>query len=618
MADTIRIALAQINLLAGGIDANVAAIRRARAEGARLGADLVVTPEFSIGGYPPEDLVRKPAFVRACEAAIAVLAQDTADGGPGLLVGGPWLDAERLYNAAFVLDAGRVIARRAKHELPNYGVFDDKRVFDAGPAPGPVAFRGFRLGVMICEDWWYPAVAETLAESGAELLLSINGSPFEDGKQARRISLAVQRVVETGLAYVFTAMVGGQDELVFEGASFVLNPDRSLAVQMPFFAEAVTLTEWTREPGGTHGDRLVCTAQTLAPEPARLEAIYRCMMSGLADYVRKNHFPGVLLGLSGGIDSALSAAVAVDALGADHVRAFMLPSRYTSVHSLEDAAACAHALGIRCDTVPITPAMAAFDQSLAPLFAGRQSDTTEENIQSRARGLILMAMSNKFGDMLLTTGNKSEMSVGYSTLYGDMCGGYSVLKDVYKTTVFELCHWRNANVPLGALGPQGAVMPERVISKPPSAELKDNQTDQDSLPPYDELDSILAGLVEGERSVDELVADGHDRAPVLRGWRMGDRAAYKRRPAPPGGGRRPRQRLRLAPEGRERRRPPVRPGRGRRHDGPMARGEVGRRPGRPGRSAPGRPAPRTARRAGRRAPSPAARRGRARRRGGTR
>ncbi len=529
MTDTLRIALAQINPHAGEIEANVAAIKRARAEAARLGADLVVTPEFSVGGYPPEDLVRKPAFVAACEAAVARLAAETDDGGPGLVVGGPWQDGALLHNAAFLLDGGRIVARRAKHELPNYGVFDEKRVFDAGASPGPVAFRGFRLGLMICEDWWFPAVAETLAESGAELLLSINGSPFEDGKPARRIGLAVERVVETGLAYVFLAMVGGQDELVFDGASFVLNPDRSLAVQMPFFAESVTLTEWARE-----GDRLVCTPQTLVPEPGRLEAIYRCMMLGLADYVRKNRFPGVLLGLSGGIDSALSAAVAVDALGPARVRCVMLPSPYTSQHSLDDAAECARLLGIRCDTVPITPAMGAFEGALAPLFAGHQADTTEENIQSRSRGLILMAMSNKFGDMVLTTGNKSEMSVGYSTLYGDMCGGYSVLKDVYKTTVFALCHWRNAHRPGGALGPDGPVMPGRVISKPPSAELKHDQTDQDSLPPYDELDAILSGLVEGEKSVDEMAAAGHDRATVLRVWRLLDRAEYKRRQAPPG------------------------------------------------------------------------------------
>ena len=529
MSDTLKLAIAQLNPHEGQIRSNLDGIRRARAEGARLGANLVVTPEFSIAGYPPEDLVRKPAFVAACEAAILALAEDTADGGPGLIVGGPWRDGGKLYNAAFVLDGGRIVARRAKHELPNYGVFDDKRVFDAGPAPGPVVFRGFRIGLMVCEDWWFPSVTETLVESGAEMLLSINGSPYEVDKQAQRIQLAVQRVVESGLAFVFSAQVCGQDELVFEGASFVLNPDRSLAVQMPFFEEAVVLTEWRRE-----GERLVCAPQELPPEPERLELVYRSLMLGLADYVRKNRFPGVILGLSGGIDSALSAAIAADALGPDKVRTFMLPSPYTSQHSLDDAAACAGLLGIRCDTVPITSAMQAFDAALAPVFAGRQADITEENIQSRARGLILMAISNKFGHMVLTTGNKSEMSVGYATLYGDMCGGYSVLKDVYKTTVFALSRWRNAAFPHGALGPRGPVMPERVITKPPTAELKPNQTDQDTLPPYDILDAILEGLVEGEQSVDALVDLGHDRETVLRVWRMLDRAEYKRRQAPPG------------------------------------------------------------------------------------
>ncbi len=529
MPDTLRIALAQLNPHQGQVVSNLAMIRRARAEGARLGADLVVTPEFSIAGYPPEDLVRKPAFVAACEEAIAQLAADTVDGGPGLVVGGPWRDGDRLYNAAYVLDGGRVVARRAKHELPNYGVFDDKRVFDPGPSPGPVAFRGFRLGLMICEDWWFPAVSETLAESGAEVLVSINGSPYEAGKHSQRIDLAVHRVVVTGLGFVFCAQVGGQDELVFDGAGFVLNPDRTLALMMPHFEEAVTLTEWTR-----HGDRLVCAPHALAPEPEPLELVYRCLMTGLRDYVRKNRFPGVIFGLSGGIDSALSAAVAVDALGSAQVRAFMLPSPYTSQASLDDAAACARLLGIRCDTVPITPAMQAFDTALAPLFEGRQSDITEENIQSRARGLTLMAISNKLGQMVLTTGNKSEMSVGYATLYGDMCGGYSVLKDVYKTAVFALSHWRNAHRPHDALGPDGPVMPERVITKPPSAELKHDQTDQDSLPPYEVLDAVLEGLVEGERSVDAMVEQGFDRDTVLRVWRMLDRAEYKRRQAPPG------------------------------------------------------------------------------------
>ena len=529
MSDTLRIALAQLNPHEGQVRHNLANIRRTRAEAARQGADLVVTPEFSIAGYPAEDLVRKPAFVAACEEVLAELAADTADGGPGLIVGGPWADGDKLYNGAFLLDGGKIIARRAKHELPNYGVFDDKRVFDQGPAPGPVSFRGFRLGLLICEDWWFPAVAETLAESGAEILLSVNGSPYEVDKHEKRVALAVHRVVETGLPFVFCAQICGQDELVFEGASFVLNPDRSLAVQMPHFAEAVTVTEWTRE-----GEALVCTPQPLAPEPGRLESIYHAMVLGLRDYVRKNGFPGVILGLSGGIDSAISAAVAVDALGAPMVRTFMLPSPYTSQDSLDDAAHCAQLLGISCDSISIEPAMQAFGSALAPVFAGRQADITEENIQSRSRGLILMAISNKLGHMVLTTGNKSEMSVGYATLYGDMCGGYSVLKDVYKTTVFELCHWRNANHPAGALGPAGMVIPERIITKPPSAELRPNQTDQDSLPPYDMLDAILEGLVEGEQSVDALVAGGHDRATVLRVWKLLDRAEYKRRQAPPG------------------------------------------------------------------------------------
>jgi len=527
--DTLRIALAQLNPHEGQIAANLAALRAARTRAAAMGADLVVTPEFSIAGYPPEDLVRKAAFVADCEAALAELARDTSDGGPGVIVGGPWRERDCIYNAAYVMDGGQITARRAKHELPNYGVFDDKRVFDAGPCPGPVVFRGFRLGLMVCEDWWFPSVSETLAETGAEMLLSINGSPFEADKAGKRVQLAVARVVETGLGFVFVNQVCGQDELVFDGASFVLNPDRGLASVQPSFAEDIALTEWRRVEG-----RLVCKPRPLPPEMDAAEKTYRCLCLGLADYVRKNAFPGILLGLSGGIDSAISAAIAVDALGPDRVRAVMLPSPYTSPHSLEDAAECARLLGIRIDTVAITPAMEAANMALAPLFAGLPDDITEENIQSRARGLLLMAMSNKFGHMLLTTGNKSEMSVGYSTLYGDMCGGYSVLKDVYKTTVFQLCRWRNTHFPEGLLGPRGAVMPERVITKPPSAELKHDQTDQDSLPPYDVLDAILAHLIEGERSVDDIVERGFARETVVRVWKMLDRAEYKRRQAPPG------------------------------------------------------------------------------------
>jgi NAD+ synthase len=529
MAETLKIALAQLNPHEGALIANAALIRKARAEAAKLGADLVVTPEFSIAGYPPEDLVRKPAFITACEAAIAELAAETADGGPGLVVGGPWREGEKVFNALFLLEAGQIAARRAKHELPNYGVFDDKRVFDAGPAPGPIPFRGFRLGLMICEDWWFPAVAETLSETGAEILIAINGSPFEAEKHQARLDLAVSRCVENGLGFVFVNQVGGQDELVFEGASFVMNADRSLAHVMPMFTEGLRLTEWRRD-----GGKLVCLPGEIAPALPRLEQIYGAMVLGLRDYVNKNRFPGVVLGLSGGIDSAISAAVAVDALGADRVRAVMMPSPYTSIESLEDAAECAQLLGIRYENIGIGPAMEAFAGMLAPAFGNRPPDITEENLQSRIRGVTLMALSNKFGDMLLTTGNKSEMSTGYATIYGDMCGGYSVLKDVYKTTVFALCWWRNENQSAIGLGPKGMVMPERVITKPPSAELKPDQKDQDSLPPYEMLDAILEGLVEGEKSVDALVADGFDRALVLRVWRLLDRAEYKRRQAPPG------------------------------------------------------------------------------------
>ena len=526
---TLRIALAQMNPHEGEIRANAATIRRLRAEAAAKGAELLVTPEFSIAGYPPEDLVLKPAFRAMCEEAIEALARETADGGPGIILGGPWMEGGKLFNAAFLLDGGKVQARRAKHELPNYGVFDDKRVFEPGPAPGPVVFRGVRLGLMVCEDWWFPAVAETLQESGAEILLSINGSPFEVEKAEARVDLAVARVVETGLPFVFLNQNCGQDELVFEGASFVLNADRTLAAKAPSFAEALILTDWTRTPEGWR-----CAPQELAPPLGREAQIYGAMMLGLRDYVEKNRFPGIVLGLSGGIDSALSAAVAADALGPDRVRAVMLPSPYTSAESLEDAAECARLLGIRYETVPIGPAMEAFGAMLAPAFGNRPPDITEENIQSRIRGVTLMAMSNKFGDMLLTTGNKSEMSTGYATIYGDMCGGFSVLKDVYKTDVFAVCRWRNAHAPAGAKGPRGAVMPERVITKPPSAELKPDQKDQDTLPPYDVLDALLHGLVEEEQGVEALVARGFDRALVLRVWRMLDRAEYKRRQAPPG------------------------------------------------------------------------------------
>ncbi len=525
--DTLTIALHQSNASVGDLRANADAILAARADAGAV--DLVVTPELSLIGYPPEDLVLKPAAVAACAAELDRLAAATGDGGPGLLVGLPWVDGGKLYNAMALLDGGRIVGVTRKHDLPNYGTFDEKRVFASAPLPGPLTFRGVRLGVPICEDIWTPDVAECLAETGAEMLIVPNGSPFEVGKDDRRLSLGVSRVVETGLPLAYLNRVGGQDELVFDGASFIVNADRSLAAQLPDWDEALVTTRWTRSASGW-----VCAPGGIARLDDEPADIYHAMVVGLRDYVNRNRFPGVVLGLSGGIDSALSAAVAVDALGADRVWCVMLPSRFTGSQSLDDAAECARLLGCRLDTVAIKPAMAAFDAMLAPLFEGRSPDIAEENIQSRIRGLSLMAISNKFGPMLLTTGNKSEMSTGYATIYGDMAGGFSVLKDVYKTTVFRLCEWRNAHHPRLGLGPRGPVMPQRVIDKPPTAELRDNQRDDDSLPPYDLLDAILAGLIEDEASASDLVAKGFDAATVARIERLLYIAEYKRRQAPPG------------------------------------------------------------------------------------
>jgi len=526
MTDQLTIALAQINPVVGDIAENVARIRAARDADAAV--DLVIFGELTVCGYPPEDLVLKPAFQEAIVTAVEVLAGETTD-GPALLLGAPWLVDGALHNASLLLDGGEIAALRLKHELPNYGVFDEKRVFSAGPLPGPMVFRGVRLGVMVCEDMWAADVPECLDESGAEILIVINGSPFETDKVDERLSLAVARVIESRLPLIYVNLVGGQDELVFDGASFVLGADCALRAKARSWEEQVLVTDWRRD-----GEGWVCDEAEINRSPELIASTYRAMVLGLRDYVTKSGFPGVVIGLSGGIDSALSAAVAVDALGPEGLHCVMMPSPYTSEESLEDAAICARMLGVRLDTVSIEPAMRAFDEMLAPMFEDRATDVTEENIQSRARGSLLMAISNKLGYMVLTTGNKSEMSVGYATLYGDMCGGYSVLKDVYKTTVFELSRWRNGGSPNGGLGPDAAVMPERVITKAPTAELKLEQTDQDTLPPYSELDGILRCLIENELPVRDIVAQGYDEVTVNRVWRMLDRAEYKRRQAPPG------------------------------------------------------------------------------------
>jgi NAD+ synthase len=534
MADTLLIALAQINPTVGDIQANLAKIREARAAAADPSA-LIVCSELTLIGYPPEDLVLRPSVLAATRRAIQDLAAETAV-GPAVLATTPWEDGGCVYNAAVLLDRGRISAVRYKYELPNYGVFDEKRVFRAGPLPEPVDFLGVRLGVMICEDMWYPTVSHHLAATGAQLLIVPNGSPFEREKLDRRVELARDRVRETGLPLIYVNQIGGQDELVFDGGSFVVNADETLAVRLPVWREATLTTVWS---GGVPALRQelrswTCVSSEVAPVPAEPGNTYQALMIGLRDYVNKNRFPGVLLGLSGGIDSALTASIAVDALGPERVVGVRLPSRFTSEESQTDAALSASRLGIRLETIPITEAVDAIERALQPLFAGRERDITEENIQARVRGVLLMAISNKLRSMLLTTGNKSEMSVGYATLYGDMCGGYSVLKDLYKTEVYRLAEWRNRCVPEGGHGPAGEVVPATVMTKAPSAELRPNQKDLDSLPEYAELDAMLHGLVEQELSVDEIARRGHPRDLVSRTQNMLFTAEYKRRQAPPG------------------------------------------------------------------------------------
>ena len=523
-----RIALAQLNPIVGDLAGNAAMAARAHAQATAEGADLVVFSELFLTGYPPEDLVLKPAFQQASREALENLARDCAD-GPALLLGSIWQDDGHLYNAAILLDGGKIEAVRCKVDLPNYGVFDEKRVFAAGPMPGPMSVRGVRIGVPICEDIWGQDVVETLAETGAEILISPNGSPFDWPKPDLRMNVAVARVTESGLPLIYVNQVGGQDELVFDGASFVLNADRSLAAQLPAWREALQVTTWSRNADGWR-----CASSNVAPIPAGDASAYQACVLGLRDYVRKNGFPGVVLGLSGGIDSALVAAMAADALGPDNVHTIMLPSRFTSDESLHDAAACAKALGLRYDKISIDPPVAGLTWGLKDMFAGKAADITEENLQSRVRGTILMAISNKFGGMVVTTGNKSEMSVGYATLYGDMNGGFNPIKDLYKMEVYRLARWRNAHVPDGGLGASGVVIPERILTKAPSAELRPDQTDQDSLPPYEDLDDILRCLVEHEMALSDVIARGHSPDTVKKIERLLYLAEYKRRQAAPG------------------------------------------------------------------------------------
>ncbi|MDP3660832.1 NAD+ synthase [Phenylobacterium sp.] len=528
MSDRLVIASVQANPTVGAVARNAALAREKLAEARAAGADIALFSELFLVGYPPEDLALKPALWRACKRALEDLAPDTADGCAALigLIWPPEKEGGRPRNALAYLAEGVIKGVAFKCDLPNYGVFDEKRVFEPGLGPEVFDLKGIKLGAPICEDIWADKVCADLKAHGAEILLVPNGSPYRRTADDERMRAARARVAETGLPMVYVNQVGGQDELVFDGGSFALSAAGEICMRLPMFEEALALSVWERGEGGW-----ACVEAPMVDWPTGPGEIYRAMVLGLRDYVRKSGFPGVLLGLSGGVDSAITAVVAADALGPDAVRCFMLPSKYTSTESLEDAAGCAQALGVRLDQIDIEPAVAAFDGMLRPLYEGRAPDITEENLQARSRGVALMALSNKLGLMLLTTGNKSEMAVGYATLYGDMCGGYNVLKDLYKTDVYAVCEWRNANDPFGVAADP---IPIRILTKPPSAELRPDQKDQDSLPPYEDLDDILFGLVEQEATLDEIAARGHAPETVERIQRLLYGSEYKRRQAPPG------------------------------------------------------------------------------------
>ena len=525
----LRITLAQMNPVAGDLDGNLALARRALAEGERSGADVVALPEMFLSGYQVLDLSSRPAFVRDCNAAVAALAAETRPGGPAIGAGSPIGGHQGVYTAWHLCQDGAVRASFRKHHRPNYGVFDENRLYLEGPAPGPVEIAGVRVGFPICEDIWFPDVAETLEEAGAEVLVVPNGSPYERGKHDLRITHAVARTVETRLPLLYLNLIGGQDDQVFDGGSFALNPGGKLMGRLPFFDEAFETFELDRTADGMR-----LRPKPLRPERDPAELDYRAMAMALHDYVTKSGFSKVLLGLSGGIDSALVAVVAADALGPQNVRCVRLPSKFSSAHSLDDAAELAEALGCRCDTIPIHDAVEAVERGFEPFFAGTTRGVAEENLQSRLRGLYLMGLSNKFGEMLLTTGNKSEIAVGYATIYGDMAGGYNPIKDLWKTRVFECARWRNANHTGWMKGPAGAVIPENVITKAPSAELSPGQRDEDSLPPYDVLDHILQRLVEDERSVEEIVAEGYERETVRKVQGLLYASEWKRFQSAPG------------------------------------------------------------------------------------
>jgi NAD+ synthase/NAD+ synthase (glutamine-hydrolysing) len=517
---TLKIAIAQLNATVGDLAGNAARIVDFAKRALAQGADLLLTPELALCGYPPEDLLLRPDFYAACERELDILAAQlreiSGEKSIAVLVGHPQENAGRRYNAATLIDSGQRVAIYYKHRLPNYEVFDEERYFSSGETPCVMTIKGVRCGINICADVWEAGAADLAQQAGAELLLVLNASPYHIGKQERRTQVLRQRIASTGLPAVYANMVGGQDELVFDGASFALNANGTLRCQLPQFEEALAVIEFV---GNDWLPGIMAAAQSMEAE------VYQALVLGVRDYLGKNGFPGAIIGLSGGIDSALTLCIAVDALGADKVRAVMMPSPYTAEISLTDSREMVRRLGVRYDEIPIAPAMHTFAELLASEFAGRPADTTEENLQARIRGLILMALSNKTGSLVLTTGNKSEMAVGYCTLYGDMAGGFAVIKDIAKTLVYRLSRWRNTVSP---------VIPERIITRPPSAELKPDQTDQDSLPPYDILDAIIEATLEHNLSPRQIIDRGYPEADVKRVVGLLKISEYKRRQSPVG------------------------------------------------------------------------------------
>ena len=529
MKSNIKIFLCQLNFHVGNLNKNLDNIITTREKVKSQGGDLCIFSELSITGYPPEDLVLKNSFIINVEEVINKLISLSKDGGPAIIVGYPRNDNGKLKNSAALIDSG-TISIVDKFHLPNYGVFDEARVFDSERVSGPISFMGIRLGLMICEDMWFSDVSESLQESGAQILIVINGSPFDQNKEDERISVAVSRVVETELPLIYVNQIGGQDELVFDGGSFVLNQNSKLCMQSSLWKEEINFIEINID----NNNLINVSDSNINVLSSGIESKYNAMVLGLRDYVIKNNFKGVLLGLSGGIDSALAAAIAVDALGCDKVRGIRMPSKYSSKGSLDDAEETAKLLNIRLDTISIEEINKTFLTNLDGLFSNMPNDLTEENIQSRIRGVILMAVSNKFGDMVISTGNKSEISVGYTTIYGDMNGGFTPLKDAYKTDVYEMSKWRNNSYNSLFLGPNSNVVPENSINKEPSAELNLNQKDQDSLPPYEILDEILKNIIEEEASLDFIIKLGHEKKLVHRIYKLLLLSEYKRRQSAPG------------------------------------------------------------------------------------